>query len=72
MIVKGHPADAAVAGQIADRNLIQRLLEEEFFQGVFQCVLCQVLHKQSGFYSTVTDFAKFLGLSTSSPRATEI
>ena len=44
MIVKSHSADSAVCSQVADGDLVQRLLKEKFLQRLFQCIFCDIVH----------------------------
>lgn len=49
MIIKSHAADSAVRGQIIDRDLRERFLEEKVFQRVSKSAFCDVGHGISTF-----------------------
>ena len=52
VIVKGHPVDPAVLCDVIDGDFIQRLLEQQVFQGLFQRSFCNLRHILSPFFSS--------------------
>ena len=49
MVVKRHPVDTAVLGDIVDRDFIERLLNQQLFERSFQRPFCRLCHKTHPF-----------------------
>ena len=49
MVVKRHPVDTAVLGDIIDRDFIERLLNQQLFERSFQRPFCRLCHKTHPF-----------------------